>query len=156
MAIKFTPTYATKHIFFFLPPAVTVGKAGQGCLINHDPGREGLKNANKKRKKRSWNVFVLRPTLSCWGVRELSRVDYIYCHLFPSVDCFAYFFGEPPLFLLSLPYVRTSTWNGQASGDDVKARDGPQRVMAASSSRQAENPEKETHTHTHTYITLYT
>lgn len=112
----------------------------------------------KKEKKKQVEMFLCcahrRPV---GGVRELSRVDYIYCHLFPSVDCFAYFLGEPPLFLLSLPYVSTSTWNGQASGDDVKARDGPQRVMAASSSRQAgrQRTRKKKHTHTHVYNSLH-
>ena len=67
MAIKFTPTYATKHIFFFLPPAVTIGKAGQGCLINHDPGREGLKNANKKRKKKKLKCFCVAPNAVLLG-----------------------------------------------------------------------------------------
>ncbi len=83
-----------------LPPAVTVegGGAGLCCLINHD--RDEWKNKKE---------FKMACCPSCRGVDKsicgFGRVDYIYCHLFPSVDCFAYFFGNLPCALSLSPYV---------------------------------------------------
>lgn len=58
--------------------------------------------------ERIWNGLLL-PVLSgaidnIHSIRGFGRVDYISCHLFPSVDCFAYTFfcREPPLCSLSL------------------------------------------------------